>query len=182
MGAGEAKAQQEFWSGHKGVPDRFFSKSSDPLPKGNPDMTAVAIKRPNDPELDKFAKNNSKFKYVEEDARFLHEENLLKPADLITDSMGPFAYSDAPDLVLFNYLKLLRPGGEIYISPILHNLKSWLKNIKGITVTDNGRGVIITMQDPTSLKIPILELENAVASAPPSYTFKLEGSSMGLFD
>lgn len=142
-------------------------------PQGNPFLTAVAVKKADSKELVEFARNNRKFSYVEGYVEKL-PAGSLKPADLITDVMGPMAYSARPDIILQTYLKGLKNGGEVYIYPFYFEQVIWLKKIKGIDISENGFSVKVTLTDRDLVQIPCLHSIGGTPGRPPRYFFEVD--------
>lgn len=142
--------------------------------------------------------------------RFL--ENIrdaeIPKSDLITDVVGPLAYSGAPHLVLQKYLNNLKPQGEIYIflgsrhelygasnkvltaRGELLNLGQWLEQLPGIKtdlvktpINDDGHyfemWTVRITKEKADVRIPEVEMIHFTEGAPPTMTFK-EVSSHGI--
>ena len=116
--------------------------------------------------------------------RFLEDIPIaeIPKADLITDLLGPFSYTDDPEQVLRIYLDILRPNGKahLYLN-IWHNsfLLPWFKACKGFDalLTDDPKIVdqiaitLIRNHDP--VEIPQLRELAIIDHSPPIRDFEI---------
>jgi SAM-dependent methyltransferase len=97
-GAGNAYAQKDY----------LKTRGNRPIPF----LTPITVKYP---EKEPLTLQDGKFKVFAD--RYFEDIPLseLRPADIITDVVGIINYTRALDVSLDKYLKLLKPGGKIYL-------------------------------------------------------------------
>lgn len=150
---------------------------------------------------DTVATSTEKLKVIS--GRFLesiHDSEIPK-SDLITDVVGPMAYSGQPHLVLQKYLNNLKPDGEIYIflgarhelfgqsnqvitakGEVL-TLGAWLEQLPGLKAElqktkkeDDGTfyemWTIRITKTQEEVNVPAVEMIHFKEGAPPTMTFK----------
>lgn len=103
-------------------------------------------------------------------------------ADLITDLLGTFSYSEDPSTVLQKYLDLLKPDGELYLylgngsrstvsDPSNLNgysfISQWLTNIQGINAEVTSNGTVRITKTTMEVKVPQLKMLHTTADSPP---------------
>lgn len=128
-GAGNANAQKNFL--------RNLQKEK----KSIPNLSAITVKYP---ESEARTLLDGKFKVFAD--RYFEDIPLseLAPADIITDVVGIINYTEALDVSLDKYLKLLKPNGKIYVfipdsitkikklDGKIMNLFDWINSIPGL--------------------------------------------------
>ncbi|MBN8555576.1 MAG: hypothetical protein J0L93_09040 [Deltaproteobacteria bacterium] len=153
--------------------------------------TALVKSRPSSSSLDIFLQeaDPQRFRYLE--GKYIEEytdaelSNIGK-ASVITDFMGPLACSRDLNMVLAQYLKLLKKDGKIFIFDAeefkaydrgqLLNFEQWLRLIRGFKITkleaeEENRFVVRLTGQP--IVLPRLELIQFEDYHPPRRVFEI---------
>lgn len=92
------------------------------------------------------ARSSERFQYIE-GKQSLTSIKKLEPADIITVLMGKYTYSKRPCLyILKSYLRILKPGGTIFIYSFggYSDLFPWLRKQSDLTFrVSSQKGLII---------------------------------------
>lgn len=163
-GAGSANAQKDY----------LKTRGNRPIPY----LTPITVKYPlAEPRI----LRDGKFKVFAD--RYFEDIPLeeLAPADLISDVVGIINYTNALDVSLDKYLRLLKPGGKIYvfIPPNITNietksgkilkLREWIDTISGVATRSlktpyspypNNLSYVVEKKTP-NVVVPKLRLEKA---------------------
>ena len=164
-GAGSANAQKDY----------LETRGNKPVPYLSP----ITVKYP---EAEPKSLHNGKFKVYAD--RYFEDIPLqeIAPADIITDVVGIINYTNALDVSLDKYLKLLKPKGKIYLFIPPHitfiktkegkdlNLRDWISSIPGLIVRSlntpnspyNTNLSYVIEKQAADINVPSLRLEKAL--------------------
>jgi hypothetical protein len=187
MGSGDGVAVAEFLTD-------VYSASASGAARGRfPDVTAISFAKGG---TDRLSRSYPGFRSLY--GRFVEDIPLteIRPADVITDVVGPASYSPHFTEVLGRYAKILKPGGEAFIAmnwerlfltlptgetlsgpSVIQHIRSGAKGVEFDQIRAAPFGDRMTFRMTKTAKrtsIPALKLQELRAGTPPLRIYELE--------